>query len=113
MLYNARQAGLDAPQKEGFHKMKNVHARCVRFTMMAMLGLLASLLLGYVAPARAQTAREACTQDAFRLCSDAMPDVERTKACLARNRSSLSPLCRTAFSGGGRTHARHRRYRHR
>ena len=94
--------------------MKIIQAGCVRFTTMAMVGLLAGPMLAYVGPAAAETAeaREACTHDAFRLCSDAMPDVARTKACLARNRSSLSPLCRAAFSSGG-THARHRRHRHR
>jgi len=74
--------------------------------MMAVLGLMTGLIAASSAPAAAQTAREACTHDAFRLCSDAMPDVARTKACLARNRSSLSPLCRTAFASGG-THGRH------
>jgi len=87
--------------------MKNVQAGCVRFATVVMFGLLAGLM--YVGSAAAETAREACTHDAFRLCSDTMPDVARTKACLARNRPSLSPLCRTAFSGGG-THARHRRH---
>jgi hypothetical protein len=92
--------------------MKIIQAGCVRFTMMAVVGLLAGPMLAYVGPAAAETAgaREACTHDAFRLCSDAMPDVARTKACLARNRSSLSPLCRTAFPGGGK-HTRHRRHR--
>ena len=92
--------------------MKIIQAGCVRFATIAMFGLLAVLMPAYVGPAAAETAREACTHDAFRLCSDAMPDVARTKACLARNRSSLSPLCRTEFSGGG-THARHRYRRHR
>jgi hypothetical protein len=94
--------------------MKIIQAGCVRFTTMAMFGLLAGPMFAYVGPAAAETAeaREACTHDAFRLCSDAMPDVARTKACLARNRSSLSPLCRAAFPGGG-THARHGRHRHR
>jgi hypothetical protein len=94
--------------------MKNVQAGFIRLATIAMFGLLAGSMPAYVGPAAAETAgaREACTHDAFRLCSDAMPDVARTKACLARNRSSLSPLCRTAFSGGG-THARHRRHHHR
>jgi hypothetical protein len=91
--------------------MKNVQAGCVRFATIVALGLLAGTMPGYFRAAAAETAREACTHDAFRLCSDAMPDVGRTKACLAKNRSSLSPLCRAAFSGGG-SHARHYR-RHR
>src|ERR1700722_17572314 len=90
--------------RRGFTKMKIIQAGCVRFTTIAMFGLLAGPRLAYMGPAAAETAeaREACTHDAFRLCSDAMPDVARTKACLARNRASLSGLCRAAFSGGGR-----------
>jgi len=89
--------------------MKNVQAGCVRFATIATLGLLASLMPAYLGPAAAETAeaRAACTHDAFRLCSDAMPDVGRTKACLMKNRRNLSPLCRGAMPGG-RTHGRHR-----
>lgn len=91
--------------------MKDVPAGCVRFATIVVLGLLAGAMLGVFRPAAAETAREACTHDAFRLCSDSMPDVGRTKACLAKNQRSLSPLCRTAFSGRS-DHARHyRRYR--
>jgi hypothetical protein len=91
--------------------MKNVKARCVRFATIVVLGLLAGAVPAYVRPAAAETAREACTHDAFRLCGDAIPDVARTKACLAKNRSSLSPLCKAAFSGGS-YYARHHRRRH-
>jgi hypothetical protein len=91
--------------------MKNVQAICVRFATIVMLGLLAIAMPTYVRPTAAETAREACTHDAFRLCSEAIPDVARTKVCLAKNRSSLSPLCRAAFSGGGH-YARHHRRRH-
>jgi hypothetical protein len=88
--------------------MKNVQAEFVRFTAIIALGALTATTPGSVRPAMAETAREACTHDAFRLCSDAMPDVAKTKACLARNRASLSPLCKTAFSGGGSHRRRHR-----
>ncbi|HMA73463.1 MAG TPA: hypothetical protein VKP67_18560 [Xanthobacteraceae bacterium] len=91
--------------------MKNLKAGRGRFTTIAVLGLIAGLIAASSAAAVAQTAREACTSDAFRLCSAAMPDVARTKACLARNRSSLSPLCRTAFASAG-THARHHHHHH-
>jgi hypothetical protein len=90
--------------------MKNRQVRRIRSTVTAVLGLLATAMPAYFQPAVAETAREACTHDAFRLCSDTMPDVARTKACLAKNRPSLSPLCKTAFAGGG-SHARHRRRR--
>jgi hypothetical protein len=89
--------------------MKNVQAEFVRFTAIIALGVLTAAMPGSIRPAVGETVREACTHDAFRLCGDAMPDVAKTKACLARNRASLSPLCKTAFSGGGsRGHRRHR-----
>ena len=91
--------------------MKNVQAGYVRFATIVALGLLAGAMPAYVRPAAAETAREACTHDAFRLCGDAIPDVAQTKACLAKNRSSLSPLCRAAFSGRGSS-TRHHRRRH-
>ncbi len=90
--------------------MKNRQARRIRSTVIAVLGLLAVAMPAYVHPAAAETAREACTHDAFRLCGDAIPDVARTKACLAMNQRNLSPLCKTAFASGG-SHARHRRRR--
>ncbi|HLX14144.1 MAG TPA: hypothetical protein VKS24_02925 [Bradyrhizobium sp.] len=48
---------------------------------------------------RAYTAEEqaACTDDAFRLCSAEIPDVDRVTACMARQQSELSPGCRVYF----------------
>ncbi|MEO8320501.1 MAG: hypothetical protein ABI561_19485 [Bradyrhizobium sp.] len=43
---------------------------------------------------------QACTGDAFRLCSAEIPDVERVTACMARNKSQLSPPCRAQFRAG-------------
>jgi hypothetical protein len=72
---------------------------CVRFATIVALGLLGNTMPGYLRPAAAEAVRDACTHDAFRLCSNMIPDVGRTKACLARHRNSLSPQCRAAFSG--------------
>jgi hypothetical protein len=91
--------------------MMNVQARSVRFMAMMAFGLLISAMSGPVRPVLAETVRDACADDAFRLCSDAIPDVAKTKRCLARNRSSLSPLCRKAFSGGATHGRRYRRHR--
>ena len=57
-----------------------------------------SALLGPVA-AQAYTADEqqACSGDAFRLCSAEIPDVERVTVCMVRNKSRLSPGCRVYF----------------
>jgi hypothetical protein len=88
--------------------MRDLPSGCVRFATIVMLGLLAAAMPGYFRPAKAETVRDACTHDAFRLCPNAIPNVEQTKVCLARQRSSLSPLCRAAFSGRS-THGRHYR----
>jgi hypothetical protein len=41
--------------------------------------------------------RQACTDDAFRVCQDAIPDRDRVFACLIANSTALSPLCRHAL----------------
>jgi hypothetical protein len=48
---------------------------------------------------RAYTAEEeqACSGDAFRLCSADIPDVDRVTACMVRQQSQLSPGCRVYF----------------
>lgn len=79
--------------------MKDVQVGCVRFTTIVVLGLLANAMPGYLRLAAAETVRDACTHDAFRLCSNTIPNVGRTKACLARHRNNLSPQCQVAFSG--------------
>lgn len=71
-------------------------------TIARYLLLAAALGLG-VAQARAQGTpeqREACTPDALRLCSDTVPDVGRTTACMAAHRAELSPRCRAVFDAG-------------
>ena len=55
------------------------------------------------APAFAQgTAeqREACTPDAIKLCSDTIPDIDKTKACMQAHEAELSPRCRAVFTAG-------------
>jgi hypothetical protein len=41
--------------------------------------------------------QQACTPDAFRLCGDAIPDVDRVTVCMIRNKAQLSPGCRVFF----------------
>jgi hypothetical protein len=79
--------------------MIDVQVGCIRFATIVVLGLLANAMPGYLRPAASETVRDACTHDAFRLCSNTIPNVGRTKACLARHRNSLSPKCQTAFLG--------------
>jgi hypothetical protein len=41
---------------------------------------------------------QACTGDAFRLCSSEIPDISRVTACMVAKKSQLSPACRSQFS---------------
>lgn len=41
--------------------------------------------------------RRACRSDAMKFCHDYIPNVERITACMEKNVSKLSPLCRTQF----------------
>ena len=95
--------------------MNAILAGRVRYLTIAVLGLMIGVLPGGIAPAAAAAAsseavRSACTSDAFRLCTNTMPDVARTKACLLQHRGSLSPTCRAGLSGGGGGTRHHRRH---
>jgi hypothetical protein len=41
--------------------------------------------------------QQACTDDAFRLCSADIPDVDRVTACMIRKQDQLTPGCRAHF----------------
>jgi hypothetical protein len=60
--------------------------------------------IAFAAPASVQAysdeERQACEQDAFRLCNHAIPDQDRVKACLIANMSKLTPACRRMFRRG-------------
>jgi hypothetical protein len=69
--------------------------------------LLGLALMVAATPAAAQgqgtpEQRAACEQDAYRFCSQYIPDENRTASCLRRYRVSLSPACRRLISGSGR-----------
>jgi len=61
---------------------------------------LAVLVLPMAAEAYTPEGRQACTGDAFRLCSAEIPSVDRVRACLHRNKAQLSPGCRGFISPG-------------
>jgi len=50
-------------------------------------------------PSQAYTAdqQQLCSDDAFRLCSSAIPDVDRVTACMIQRRTELSPGCAQFF----------------
>ena len=48
-----------------------------------------------------QSARQACTPDALRLCSDYIPDVGKITACMRAKSAQLSTPCRAAMNAEG------------
>lgn len=48
-----------------------------------------------------QSARQACTPDAMRLCSDYIPDVGKITACMRAKSAQLSEPCRAAMNSEG------------
>jgi hypothetical protein len=65
-----------------------------------MLAIAVSLsFLSNAAHAYTPEQQQACSGDAFRLCGDAIPDVDRVTVCMIRKRSQLSPGCKVYFRG--------------
>jgi hypothetical protein len=69
-----------------------------KFQLGLMLATAFSVSI-WPAASRAYTDEEqqACSGDAFRLCSAEIPDVDRVTVCMVRNKSQLSPGCRAFF----------------
>jgi hypothetical protein len=67
-----------------------------QFGLMLATALAVSV---WSSPGQAYTPEQeqACTGDAFRLCSAEIPDVARVTACMAAKKSQLSPVCRAQF----------------
>jgi hypothetical protein len=76
-----------------------VHCRIFHPGLLLATALSVSML---PTAGRAYTAeqQQACTGDAFRLCSSEIPDVDRVTVCMIRNKSQLSPECRVFFRSG-------------
>lgn len=58
--------------------------------------------------------QQACGNDAFALCQEAIPDAGRVAACLRKNFSRVSAPCRLYMASYGRSHraTRHAARRH-
>jgi hypothetical protein len=91
----------------------------MRFINLAGVVVLLALLFCSLDAASAQgsdAARQACTPDAMRLCSDVIPDVARVTACMKAKYRQLSEPCRVAMRGtpssGGRHHGHYHHNRH-
>jgi hypothetical protein len=75
-----------------------------RFTHFPLGAIAATSLVFAVLPSAGYgytpEEQQACSGDAFRLCSSDIPDVDRITACMIRNKSQLSPGCRVFFRAG-------------
>src|ERR1700709_2132856 len=76
--------------------MVAIQSRLCRAGLMLAMALSAPLLSSS-AHAYTPEQQQACTPDAFRLCGDAIPDVDRVTVCMIRNKAQLSPGCRVFF----------------
>jgi hypothetical protein len=71
-----------------------VRSRKFRFGLMLATTLSSVSIWATASQAYTPEQQQACSGDAFRLCSADIPDVERITMCMVRNRSQLSPACR-------------------
>jgi hypothetical protein len=60
--------------------------------------LIVGAMLAGVAAAETPEQRQACMDDTFQFCSEAIPDRERVFACLAQKRNLISRLCREGMA---------------
>ena len=56
-----------------------------------------SLSMPAAASAESQDDQNACMNDAFTVCGQAIPDRDRVAACLAQNIKRISPACRAVM----------------
>ena len=68
---------------------------------LAATTALAFVMLTTAGYAYSQDEEQACTPDAFRLCSSEIPDQGRITACMERQKASLSPACKVFFQTPG------------
>ncbi len=73
-----------------------VRSRNFHFSLMLATALSVSMLPS-ASQAYTPEQEQACSGDAFRLCSADIPDVDRITACMIRNKSQLTPGCRAFF----------------
>ncbi len=78
-------------------------ARTGNYVLLLLVAALAPTMLPGSSHAYTMEQQQACTGDAFRLCSSEIPDIGRITACMVRNRAQLSPGCRVYFRHGPET----------
>lgn len=70
-----------------------------RFLLAAVI--LAGTISGGLAQQYSRQQQEAaCSDDAFRLCGDVIPDEAKVTACMIKKKASLSQRCLVVFDAG-------------
>ena len=92
-------AAIDVRRANNNRQILRKHMRIVHLagTLILPVGLFCRL--DGAAAQGSDAARQACTPDAMRLCSDVIPDVARVTACMKAKSSQLSEACRVAMRG--------------
>lgn len=65
--------------------------------LIPLLATLAFVVLSSHAFGQTQDEQQACENDAFKFCQDAIPDEDRVYDCLHKHRHEISPACRKAM----------------
>ena len=71
--------------------------RSRNFQLSLMLATALALMWPAAGEAYTPEQEQACTSDAFRLCSAQIPNVDAVTQCMAAKKSQLSPDCRAQF----------------
>jgi hypothetical protein len=93
----AKEARFTDILPSSFTSREDSMGRSGRTRRAAPLGAGIMLLLMGAAQAYSPEQEQMCTNDAMRLCSSDIPDVDRITACMIRQRAQLSPGCRAFF----------------
>ena len=75
----------------------------VRVALAAAIALMGVVSVSQIARAETPEERQACTDDAFQHCGDAIPDRDRVYNCLVKKVRLISPLCRRAINASAHT----------
>ncbi|HEY0219484.1 MAG TPA: hypothetical protein VGC26_06950 [Afipia sp.] len=98
MMSNTRPFTCHVP--DGISRYLRTHRRMQSLILYAALCFLG--ICQTITPLAAQQdtadARQACTPDVFRLCSEFIPDADRITFCLQQQKRNLSAGCRKVFA---------------
>jgi hypothetical protein len=82
--------------------LKSRSIAIARITLMSLGAAIAAVAMMEEAMAQGTAQQQmACQSDAFRLCSQYIPDPDNVRACMVKQMRNLSPDCRAEFREGG------------